>query len=188
MLRLKLNHVSKRGHWYHVFNSEICGQVMQYSFVNPPPSVDRIVSALYPQQYLPNLFHIYTFYHATSEGVLHVKFFFKLKIWIFCKFFKFVTLTLSCFDLGSNMNWSIVWVIMGRWGYPQNAGVLVVLVLTGSIFSRMFTIDIDHHGRAFVCLYSTFGWDTIVYSSWNRYRDVIMRGWHLKLTAPQLFA
>ena len=28
------------------------------------------------------------------------------------KFFKFVTLTLSCFDLGSNMNWSIVWIIM----------------------------------------------------------------------------
>ena len=26
------------------------------------------------------------------------------------------------------MNWSIVWVIMRRRGYPQNAGVLVVLV------------------------------------------------------------
>ena len=39
------------------------------------------------------------------------------------KFLKFVTLTLSCFDMGSNMNWSIVWVIMGWWGYP-----LVVLV------------------------------------------------------------
>ena len=37
---------------------------------------------------------------------------------------------LSCFDLGSNMNWPIVWVIMGRRGYPQNAGVLVILVLT----------------------------------------------------------
>ena len=31
-------------------------------------------------------------------------------------------------DLGCKMNWSIVWVIMGRRGYPQNAGVLVVLV------------------------------------------------------------
>ena len=31
-------------------------------------------------------------------------------------------------DLGFKMNWSIVWVIMGR-RYPQNAGVLVVLVL-----------------------------------------------------------
>ena len=32
--------------------------------------------------------------------------------------------------LGSNLNCSIVWVIMGWWGYPQNAGVLVVLVHT----------------------------------------------------------
>ena len=31
-------------------------------------------------------------------------------------------------DLGFKMNWSIVWVIMGRRGYPQDAGVLVVLV------------------------------------------------------------
>ena len=38
------------------------------------------------------------------------------KIWSFGKFFKFVTLTLSCFDLESNMNWSIVWVIMERRG------------------------------------------------------------------------
>ena len=46
----------------------------------------------------------------------------------FVKFFKFVTLTLSCVDLGSNMNWSIVWVIMGWRGYPQNTDVLVGLV------------------------------------------------------------
>ena len=52
-----------------------------------------------------------------------------LIIWSFGKFFTFVTLTLSCFDLGSNINYSIVCVIMGRQGggYPQNAGVLVVL-------------------------------------------------------------
>ena len=29
------------------------------------------------------------------------------------------------------MNWSIVWVIMGWWGYPQNTGVLFVLVIQG---------------------------------------------------------
>ena len=39
------------------------------------------------------------------------------------KFFEFVTLTLSCFEFGSNMTWSIVWVIIGRQGYPQNAAV-----------------------------------------------------------------
>ena len=38
------------------------------------PSVDRIVSALYLQQYLSDPFHICTSYQATSEGVLHVMF------------------------------------------------------------------------------------------------------------------
>ena len=45
------------------------------------------------------------------------------KICNFGKFFKFVALTLSSFDSGSNMTQS--W---GGGGYPQNAGVLVVLV------------------------------------------------------------
>ena len=40
------------------------------------PSVYRILSALYLLQYSPDPFHIYTSYQATSEGVLHVKFFF----------------------------------------------------------------------------------------------------------------
>ena len=38
------------------------------------------------------------------------------KIRNFGKLFKFITSTLSCFDLGSITNWSIVWVIMGRQG------------------------------------------------------------------------
>ena len=60
------------------------------------------------------------------------KIFFNIKIIeSFGKFFKFVTLTLSCFDLGSNMSWSIVWVIMGQRGYPQNGGVPVVLIFVG---------------------------------------------------------
>ena len=52
------------------------------------PSVDRIVSALYLQQYSSDSFHICTSYLATLECVSHVT---------------FVTLTLSSFDLGSNM-------------------------------------------------------------------------------------
>ena len=36
------------------------------------PSVDRIVSALYLQQYSSDPFHINTSYQATSEGVSHV--------------------------------------------------------------------------------------------------------------------
>ena len=42
-------------------------------------SVDRIVSALYLQQYLPDPFHIGTSYPATSEGVSCAKFVSKLK-------------------------------------------------------------------------------------------------------------
>ena len=78
------------------------------------PSVDRIVSTLYLLQYSLDPFHIYTSYQATSDGVSYVKFFENWKMWSFGKFFNFVTLTLSGFDMGSNMSWSIVWVIMGH--------------------------------------------------------------------------
>ena len=57
----------------------------------------------YLQQYSPDPFRIYTSYRATSAGVSHVTFVLKWKKWTFGKFFNFVTLTLSCFDLGSNM-------------------------------------------------------------------------------------
>ena len=43
------------------------------------PSVDRIVSALYLQQYSSDPFHICTSYQATSEGVLRVMPISKLK-------------------------------------------------------------------------------------------------------------
>ena len=48
------------------------------------PSVDRIVSALYLQQYSSDPFHICTSYQATSEGVWRVMFvskFKNLKFW-----------------------------------------------------------------------------------------------------------
>ena len=50
----------------------------------------------------------------------------KYKNLSFGNFVKFVTLTLCCFDLGSDVI-SLVWVIMGRWGVFLNASVLVVL-------------------------------------------------------------
>ena len=66
------------------------------------PSVDRIVPALYLQQYLSDPFHICTSCQATWEGVSRVMFVSKLKKErIFCEFF--VTLTLSSIDLGSHM-------------------------------------------------------------------------------------
>ena len=37
------------------------------------PSVDKIVSALYPAQYQPDPFHVYTSYQAISEDVSHLK-------------------------------------------------------------------------------------------------------------------
>ena len=43
------------------------------------PSVDRILSALYLQQYTSDPLLIYTSYQATSEGVSPVKFFSKFK-------------------------------------------------------------------------------------------------------------
>ena len=55
-------------------------------------------------------------------------FFSKLKKnWSFGKFFKSATFY---FVLGSNIDESMVWVIMGRLGYHQNASVIVVLVIT----------------------------------------------------------
>ena len=67
------------------------------------PSVDRIVSALYLQQYSWDPFHICTSYQATSD-VSRVLFVSKWKKkWNFGIFFKSTTLTLSSFDLGSNM-------------------------------------------------------------------------------------
>ena len=50
------------------------------------------------------------------------------KNWSLGKFIEFEALALSCFDLGSNMNqyYGYSW---GNGGYPQNAGILVVLVM-----------------------------------------------------------
>ena len=62
-------------------------------------------SALLRLQFWLDPFHIYTSYQATSEVVSHVKLlgnFQNLNFWHL--FFKFVTLTLSCFDLGSDVN------------------------------------------------------------------------------------
>ena len=60
---------------------------------------------------------IFTHLIKQLQKVCRVTVFFQNStIWSFGKFFNFVTLTLSCFDLRSNMSWSIVWVIMGQWG------------------------------------------------------------------------
>ena len=67
------------------------------------PSVGRILSALYLPQHSSDPSYIFTCYQATSEGVSHVRLVSKFKNLKFCTFFKFVSLTMSSVDLGSNM-------------------------------------------------------------------------------------
>ena len=56
----RFSKVDRGVYWYHLFRLSVC------------PSVDRIVSALYLQQYSLDPFHICTSYQATSEGVSRV--------------------------------------------------------------------------------------------------------------------
>ena len=79
-------------YWHHLVRLSLC------------QSVDRIVSALYFQQYSSDPFHICTSYQATSEGVSRVM-----------PISKFKNLHFVFFWLGIQYD-SMVWVIMRRWG------------------------------------------------------------------------
>ena len=79
--------------------------------VSPCPSVDRIMFALYLQQYSSDPFHICTSYQATSEGVSGVKFVSKLKIFKFWQILEYCNFDFVFFWLGIQYN-SIVWVII----------------------------------------------------------------------------
>ena len=94
------------------------------------PSVPHPVSALQRLQFWLDPFHIYTFYQATSEGVSRVKFLAKFQNLNFWQFFKICSFDFVLFWLGVWCE-SLVWVIMGRRGVSQNAGVLVVLACAG---------------------------------------------------------
>ena len=69
----RFNEVERGVYWYHLVRLSVCLSVC--------PSVDRIVSALYLQQYSSDPFHICTSYQATSEGVSRVMPVAKLKFW-----------------------------------------------------------------------------------------------------------
>ena len=56
----RFNEVERGVYWFHLVRLSVC------------PSVDRIVSALYLQQYSSDPFHICTSYQATSEDVSRV--------------------------------------------------------------------------------------------------------------------
>ena len=79
------------------------------------PSVDRIVSALYLQQYSSDPFYICTSYQATSEGVSRVMPVSKFKHLKFWRIFKICNVDFVIFWLGIQYD-SIVWVIMRRRG------------------------------------------------------------------------
>ena len=66
----RFNEVERGVYWYHLVRLSVC------------PSVDRIVSALYLQQYSSDPFHICTSYQATSEGVSRVFW----RIFLICNF------------------------------------------------------------------------------------------------------
>ena len=97
------NEVESGVYWFHLVRLSLC------------PSVDRIVSALYLQQYLPDPFHIHTSYQATSGGVLHVTFvskYLNLNFWqilLICNF------DFDMFWLGIQYE-SVAWVIIRRQG------------------------------------------------------------------------
>ena len=96
---------SKRG--YTDFTLSVCPSVC--------PSVYRIVSALYLQQYSPDPFHICTSYQATSEGVSHVMFVSKFKNLKFWQIRQICNFDFVFFWLGIQYE-SIVWNIIRRWG------------------------------------------------------------------------
>ena len=79
------------------------------------PFVDRIVSALYLQQYSSDPFHICTSYQATSEGVSRVMPVSKFKYLKFWRIFKICNFDFVIFWLGIQYD-SMVWVIMRRRG------------------------------------------------------------------------
>ena len=79
------------------------------------PSVDRIVSALYLQQYSSDPFYICTSYQATSEGVSLVMPVSKLKNLKFWRIFCICNFDFVFFWLGIQYD-SMVWVIIRRRG------------------------------------------------------------------------
>ena len=112
----RFNEVDRGVYWYHLVRLSVC------------PSVDRIMSTLYLQQYSSDPFYICTSYQATSEGVSPVMPVSKFKNLKFWRIFKICNFDFVIFWLGIQYN-SMVWIIIRRRGYPQNAGVLVVLVM-----------------------------------------------------------
>ena len=95
-------------------------------------------------------------------GVSRVKFIAKFQnLFFFAIFSNFSAFTLKktlqfCLQYFHNfllgiLYESIIWVIMGRWGYSQNAGVLVVLVLIIYVHIPSF-VTVEHEIQCLTCI------------------------------------
>ena len=91
------------------------GGILVGILVSPCLSVNRIVSALYLQQYSSDPFHICTSYQATSGDVSYVMFVSKFKNLKFCQILYMCNFHFVFFWLGIQYD-SMVWVIMRWWG------------------------------------------------------------------------
>ena len=107
----RFNEVDRGVYWYHLVRLSVCPSVR----LSVCPSVDRIVSALYLQQYSSDPFHICTSYQATQEGVSRVMSVSKFKTLKFWRIFLICNFHFVFFWLGIQYD-SMVWVIMRRRG------------------------------------------------------------------------
>ena len=102
---------------------------MVYWFPSVPPSVRPAsrVRSVAPTVLVGSISYLYTSYQGTSEGMSNVKSLTKFQNLNFWQFFKICNFDFVLFWLGIWCD-SLVWVIMGRRGVYQNAGILIVLV------------------------------------------------------------
>ena len=120
----RFNEVERGLYWFHLVRPSVC------------PSVDRILSALYLQQYLPDPFHMCTSYQATSEGVSLVKFVSKFKNLKFWQILKICNFDFVFFWLGIQCE-SIEWVIIRQRGVSserRHSSCSSFVTLAGSVW------------------------------------------------------
>ena len=129
------------------------------------PSVERIVPALYLQQYSSDPFHICTSYQATSEGVSRVTPVSKLKNLKLWQFFFICNFDFVFFWLGIQYD-SMVWVFMRRWGGSSerrrsSCSSFVCLCCVAVISSYKFTWSMLRQCSSGALLWSVCQWSTL---------------------------
>ena len=103
----------------------------QFVHLSVCPSVDRILSNLYLQQYSSDPFHICTSFQATSEGVTRIMFISKFKHLKFWQILKICSFDFVFFWLRIEYDSVVYW-------YIPNSGHLFIKLL--------YSESYDHHG------------------------------------------